>query len=489
MPICQLCGTRNLPHMTQCSNCHSGLPQNSGNPAIESTGQSGIHPVNNPRINVQGAPPLETSGNRGNMQKIIEQRLQQADASLFQHRGSPNQGPSRPAMTATVKVLIGLIAIAILIGMVVITMQISNSSSGGSAVFAVAENFYDAGKNTEAMMAYQDFLHQYPDDALAPLAIQRMQAIRELLAEDFASGKIQTTIDDLMRKAELAYDNQQFLKPRRNNAISHISKILLLDPNHSAALELRGDIIDHFAELGNTALRKNRLQDAVDHYSRILQINPDDTFYKAQISQLTARIARAEQQRNEQLLAQQNAPIQQSEENISANGISDEPLEVSKTLDAAVAIPENNTTVETGNPSLGEALNNSTAADEEINSASTTNTAITNRGNRENSPPIVRSIQPSNYWKHVKSHLIPGTTILEESDNILVLYQASIGDSLVLSRDNSRRADIFGSTRQKRGGNPYRTWAAWKNNLSAEDHKFRWQQFLSDNFIDEIHLK
>ncbi len=488
MPICQLCGTRNLPHMTQCSKCHSGLPQNSGNQAIEPPGQSGIRPVNNPQINVQGAPPMETSGHRGNMQTIIEQRLQQADASIYQHPISPNQGPPRPPMTTTVKVLIGLIAIAILVGMVVITMQISNSASGGSAVFAVAENFYDAGKNTEAMMAYQDFLHQYPNDALAPLAIQRMQVIRELLAEDFASGKIQTTIDDLMRKAELAYDNQQFLKPRRNNAISHISKILLLDPNHSAALGLRGDIIDHFAELGNTAVRKNQLQNAVDHYSKILQINPDDTFFKEQISQLTARIARAEQRKNEQLLAEQNAAIQQSEEDDNAERNSIELVETSKLLDTT-AIPENNAMIETSNSSPGEALNTNSAGDEEITSVTNTNSNITNRGSRENSSPIVRSIQPSNYWKHVKSHLLPGTTILEESDNILVLYQSSINDSLVLSRDNSRHADIFGSTRQKRGGNPYRTWTAWKNNISTEDHKFRWQQFLSDNFINEIHLK
>lgn len=453
------------------------------------SGQAAIRPANNPQINVQGASPMDASGNRGNMQKIIEQRMQQPDASIYQHPGGPNQRPARPPLSATVKVLIGLIAIVILIGMVVITMQVTNASSGGSAVFAVAENFYDAGKNTEAMMAYQDFLHQYPSDALAPLAIQRMQAIRKLLAEDFASGKIQDTIDDLMRKAELAFNNQQFLKPRRNNAISHISKILLLDPNHSAALSLRGDIIVHFSELGNTAVRKNRLQEAIDHYRTILRINPDDTFFKTQISQLTTRIARAEQQKNERLLAQQNSAIQQSENDNRAESKSNEPADVNENLNTERVLSEKNTSEETGSSSREEAGNNAADSNDKVITESNTTTDLASRSRREYSPPIVRSIQPSNYWKHVKRSLIPGTTILEESENILVLYQPSIGDSLVLARNHSSRADIYGSTRQKRGGNPYRTWTAIKNDIAPEVHKFRWQQFFSDNFVNEVHLK
>ena len=87
-------------------------------------------------------------------------------------------------------------------------------------------------------------------------------------------------------------------------------------------------------------------------------------------------------------------------------------------------------------------------------------------------------------WKILKKFVQKDVTILKESSESLVLYNQALQDSIVLAQTPKVECDIYASTEQKRGSNPYRIWVAtekfWQN---PKLPKKLWGQFLKASFL------
>ena len=87
-------------------------------------------------------------------------------------------------------------------------------------------------------------------------------------------------------------------------------------------------------------------------------------------------------------------------------------------------------------------------------------------------------------WKILKKFVQKDITILKESSECLVLYNQALQDSVVLAQTPKVECDIYASTEQKHGSNPYRIWVAtekfWKN---PKLPKKLWGKFFKTSFL------
>jgi hypothetical protein len=92
-------------------------------------------------------------------------------------------------------------------------------------------------------------------------------------------------------------------------------------------------------------------------------------------------------------------------------------------------------------------------------------------------------------WKIVKKFVQPQVHILEESEDLLILYQPTLGDTLVLTGEREPHSDIYGKIVRKRGSNPFRIWYVHKN-LGSDPTRPRntWGRFLSLTFLNMLRI-
>lgn len=92
-------------------------------------------------------------------------------------------------------------------------------------------------------------------------------------------------------------------------------------------------------------------------------------------------------------------------------------------------------------------------------------------------------------WNIVKKFVQPQVHILEESKDLLILYQPTLGDTLVLTRERGPHSDIYGKIVRKRGSNPFRIWFVHKN-LGSDPTRPRntWGRFLRMTFLNTLRI-
>ena len=92
-------------------------------------------------------------------------------------------------------------------------------------------------------------------------------------------------------------------------------------------------------------------------------------------------------------------------------------------------------------------------------------------------------------WNIVKKFVQPQVHFLEESEDLLVLYEPTLGDTLVLTREREPHSDIYGKIVRKRGSNPFRIWYVHKN-LASDSSRPRntWGRFLRMTFLNMLRI-
>lgn len=88
------------------------------------------------------------------------------------------------------------------------------------------------------------------------------------------------------------------------------------------------------------------------------------------------------------------------------------------------------------------------------------------------------------HWKLVKRFLNDQVEVLEEADHYIILYNESVGDSVMVSLEDIGSADIVGKKEVKRGGNPYYVWVAtdgfWNNKALPRSE---WGKYFRSRFL------
>lgn len=170
-----------------------------------------------------------------------------------------------------------------------------NPETAGT-IYSRAESYFSTAQYEEALVLYQQIVSEYPDDPLAEMASQRIERINpqsEGAAE--LSEEQQQQVQAFIVKANMAFQNQQFLSPESSSALYFLNRTLAMDPQNSAALDLQNKLVGHFDNLANIAINEQDYDRALAHYQNILKVNPgsDDVLKKMrsvlEIKSTTAR--------------------------------------------------------------------------------------------------------------------------------------------------------------------------------------------------------
>lgn len=102
---------------------------------------------------------------------------------------------------------------------------------------------------------------------------------------------------------------------------------------------------------------------------------------------------------------------------------------------------------------------------------------------------LVPHVQAQTYWRTVVKYLQPEVTVVERSEERLVIEHPVLQDTLVvaLTGPDACQCDIYSTSEQRRGGNPYRVWVAterfWEHPTRAQN---QWGRFFRSRFLQII---
>ncbi|MCB0316224.1 MAG: hypothetical protein KDH84_23730, partial [Calditrichaeota bacterium] len=289
MIICPKCGTRNKDRSLSCRNCglYFSVEERQGGPGeIQQSPPKRIHQPN--YLDIENPEDFD-SGGRDRRPILLEDRIEQ---NLHGQRGNGSPAeqpypyqPSAAGGGSSNKLLWGILAVVILmaagLGYYIFYQPGNETATTASAVFAMAEDFYNEANYLAALKLYQQFLQEYPNNALAPIAKNKISEINNDLV---SMEEKQQRVGELLQSAQSAFEKEQFLVPDEGNAVGYLSEILLLDPTNTEALEMQEKIISYYDDQASDAVKRRRYDSALQSYEKILAIVPNDRYATEQIA-------------------------------------------------------------------------------------------------------------------------------------------------------------------------------------------------------------
>ncbi|MGI9285263.1 MAG: SUMF1/EgtB/PvdO family nonheme iron enzyme, partial [Pseudomonadales bacterium] len=121
------------------------------------------------------------------------------------------------------------------------------------------------------------------------------------IAQQREQQELAQRINRLLTVARNQMTRRQLSSPIGDNAVATLEQILVLDPDNSAALKIRSDIVDRYAVLTLEALQAEDEERAQVFLDRGLQVDPDSSKLNAQKKELESR----KQQREAEQLAKE----------------------------------------------------------------------------------------------------------------------------------------------------------------------------------------
>ncbi|GEM_PF-5481433 len=306
--LCPKCGAINLDERWRCWSCQAELQNNaSSSKGNKSSGEP--HMPNEPlqipdepsRFLFDDSPPTppnqkEKPKNSFTLQDLIEKNLQNnipdnhkdVEADRFSIGFRTNHDPGNYRKNWRRIFLAGFILLVIVL-VVFLTLNRATKSSA-TELYSRAEEALTFSKYQKATELYEKLIHQYPGDVLTPVARKRLKEIQDDLAFLETHGVTRSEyIQQLLGKAERAFQRQRFTVPPKDNVLYYTREILHFDPANSRALELQASMIQYYENKAAEALKKRRYRTARRFYQRILLINPNDTQTQAKLARLQKR--------------------------------------------------------------------------------------------------------------------------------------------------------------------------------------------------------
>lgn len=313
MTICPKCSTRNKDNSMNCRSCGFFFPRETVDPVPGNIRQSPPKRVSSTIMNMDQQEAYGSGG--GLLEDRIEQNLSARQSGNIPQQqnyyaGPPIQSPpsgNNKMIWIAISVLLLMVAA---ISVYVVYQPQSDTAMTPSSVFAMAEEFYTEKNYLAALKMYQQFLTDYPGNALASVAASKIDEINSSLVTQEEKN---SRINILMAKAESAFQQNRFLKPEENNAMIYVSEVLLLDPTQPDALDMRAQIIDYYDDQAAEAISKNRYDTARKNYEKILTIMPGDTYAQEQITRVEEAISEQARQNAQRRKAARDRANRQKE--------------------------------------------------------------------------------------------------------------------------------------------------------------------------------
>lgn len=203
-------------------------------------------------------------------------RVEPGVSNYYEAAAAPSRRPGRPA-GINKGILVASITVIVLIAAVVAYVTVKQSAPSPTSLYSRAESFYNTQNYAAALQLYRQFIEKYPDDPLIPLVNDKINTINQQSAAtllDSTEGLPQ--FKELMLKANIAFQKEQYVRPEADNVIAYTTAILKMDPTYRPALELYNRVIAYYQTQAEAAMQKGRYNDAIGYYHTILEIKPND---------------------------------------------------------------------------------------------------------------------------------------------------------------------------------------------------------------------
>lgn len=198
-------------------------------------------------------------------------------ADYYEEFAAPAQqsAPSKP------KSYKGIVAASLfimtIISLVVAYFAVNQPAQSPTSLYSEAENYYDSQNYSEALNLYTEFAETYPNDPLIPMVNEKIALINQQTSPGEAAGDDEPAkIKDLMLKANIALQKQQYVKPKDDNVITYTTAVLKIVPDYQPAVEMYNNVINYYETLAEESLQKGKYNEAIIYYQTILEIKPND---------------------------------------------------------------------------------------------------------------------------------------------------------------------------------------------------------------------
>lgn len=164
---------------------------------------------------------------------------------------------------------------------------VANSGPSPTALYSQAEAAMDNQGFKEARDLYAAFLQDFPEDPLMPVVREKLSIVeRKILNERANTPEGQRRIQQLMLKANIAYNNENYITPLEDNAAQYLKKILRISPNYQPALDMQQKIFDHFRVKAEQVEAEGNLNEALSYYQIMSSLKPNNMDVLAKIQTL-----------------------------------------------------------------------------------------------------------------------------------------------------------------------------------------------------------
>lgn len=220
-------------------------------------------------------PYQQTAKNELHEQLRDPQNMEPGVSEYYEAAAAPPRPAARPA-GINKGILAASIAVIVMLAAVVAYVTVKQSAPSPTALYSQAESFYNIQNYPAALQLYHQFIREYPNDPLVPLVNDRINSIDQQSAAAVSDSTEGQQYKELMLKANIAFQKQQYVRPEDDNVIAYTNAILKMDPAYQPALELYERVIAYYQTQAEAAMQKGRYNDAIGYYHTILEIKPND---------------------------------------------------------------------------------------------------------------------------------------------------------------------------------------------------------------------
>lgn len=189
--------------------------------------------------------------------------------------------PAQQAAPSKPKSYKGIVAASLfimaIISLVVAYFAVNQPVQSPTSLYSEAENYYDSQNYSEALNLYTEFAETYPNDPLIPMVNEKIAMINQQTYPGETAGDDEPAkIKELMLKANIAFQRQQYVKPKDDNVIAYTTAVMKIIPDYEPAVEMYNNVINHYEALAEESLQNGKYNEAIIYYQTILEIKPND---------------------------------------------------------------------------------------------------------------------------------------------------------------------------------------------------------------------
>jgi|GEM_PF-4400577 len=192
-----------------------------------------------------------------------------------------------PASDAGVKGwMVALMAAMVVVLLAAAFYVFNQSNNTPTSLYSEAETLYNNQDLNGAMARYQEFLKRFPENPLVPIVQSKIKGIRQEVRA--GNGEMDEEIKILMLAANAAFDKDNYITPKEDNALAHAQKVLEISPNYGPALDLKSKIMRYCEDEAKEALRLKNYNTALSYYQTMSEIIPNNTSILSKIREVLA---------------------------------------------------------------------------------------------------------------------------------------------------------------------------------------------------------